>query len=170
MNFKRVVFTLVLLVITHICSLKAYAASFKPYQVKAVYVFRMASFIRWTNESEMKSLNFCIIGDDKVKRVLSTITEGKVIRELPITVTSKMNEECNVTYVTGYKSTFDRKKYTTPSNVTISDQKNFTKQGGVIELQTVNSQIKPKINLDNVQLDDYTIGSNLLRIATVEGK
>ena len=170
MNFKRVVFALVLLVVTHVSALKVYAANFKPHQVKAVYVFRMANFIRWTSEPEMKSLNFCIIGDDQVKRVLKTITEGKVIRALPIRITSEMKPDCNVTYISGYKSKFDRKKYNLPSNVTISDEKNFTKQGGIIELQTVSNQIKPKISLENAQLGDYTIGSNLLRIATVEGK
>lgn len=170
MNFKRVFLVLTLLTVSLISSCKVYAASFKPHQVKAVYVFRMANFIRWTNEAEMKSLNFCVIGDDRVKKVLSTITKGQVIRSLPIKVISGLRSDCHVTYVSGYKSKFEHAKYASSPNVTISDNEGFTQQGGVIELQTVSNQIKPKINLDNAQLEDYTIGSNLLRIATVEGK
>ena len=75
-------FTLVLLIISTTTS----AASFKSYEVKAVYLFRIANFIRWNDESTMDTVNFCVIGDKKVSQVLSEITAGKSIRSLAINV------------------------------------------------------------------------------------
>ncbi|WP_454440822.1 YfiR family protein [Vibrio bathopelagicus] len=119
------------------------ATSFSPNQMKAIYLLRVANFIRWDNESQMNSVDFCVIGDKEVSEVLTSFTNGETMRLLPIHVHQTVTPQCDITY--------------------------FTRMGGVVELVTVDNKIKPKINLDNAKRGNYIIGSNLLRIAVVEG-
>ncbi len=148
----------------------ASAASFKSYEVKAVYLFRIANFIRWNDESTMDTVNFCVIGDKKVSQVLTEITAGKSIRSLAINVQQSITSLCDITYFSELSNSQFTSKDHSPHTVTISDIPNFTDMGGVIELTHIDSKLKPKINLANAKRGNYIIGSNLLRISIVEGK
>lgn len=160
------VFTLALLMISTTKS----AASFKSYEVKAVYLFRIANFIRWNDESTMDTVNFCVIGDKKVSQVLTEITTGKSIRSLAINVQQSITSLCDITYFSEHSNSQFTRKDHSPHTVTISDIPNFTDMGGVIELTHIDNKLKPKINLANAKQGEYVIGSNLLRIAIVEDK
>ncbi|UPR54813.1 YfiR family protein [Vibrio cyclitrophicus] len=153
-----------------IVPLNTSAASIKPYEMKAVYLFRIANFIRWNDESSMKTVNFCVIGDKKVSQVLTSITEGKSIRSLVIQVQQSNTSKCDITYLSDHENDQFRSQEHSPHTVTISDIPNFTDLGGVIELTNIDNKLKAKINLDNARRGDYVIGSNLLRIAIVEGQ
>lgn len=153
-----------------IVPLNTSAASFKPYEVKAVYLFRIANFIRWNNENTMSSVNFCVIGDEKVSKALTSITEGKSIRSLAIQVQQSVTPKCDITYLSELDNNEFSSQAHSPHTVTISDIPNFTDMGGVIELTHIENKLKPKINLVNARSGEYVIGSNLLRIAIVEGQ
>ncbi|UXA00194.1 YfiR family protein [Vibrio splendidus] len=153
-----------------IVPLNTSAASIKPYEMKAVYLFRIANFIRWNDESSMNTVNFCVIGDKKVSQVLTSITEGKSIRSLVIQVQQSNTSKCDITYLSDHENDPFRSQEHSPHTVTISDIPNFTDLGGVIELTNIDNKLKAKINLDNARRGDYVIGSNLLRIAIVEGQ
>jgi len=145
------------------------AATFKPYQIKAVYIFRIANFIRWEDESERQSLRFCVEGSSKVKGALASIIKGKTIRTLSLELLENSQPNtCDIIYLSGIK--YKQADIYGEHSVTISDYKGFARKGGIIELQSNNSKIRPRINLNNANLDDYTIGSNLLRIAIMEDK
>ncbi|MBW3696272.1 YfiR family protein [Vibrio sp. T187] len=144
-------------------------ANFKPFQIKAVYIFRIANFVRWDNEDTKQTLTFCVEGAPKIKKVLGSIIEGKTIRSMPLQLGQlKISKSCDIVFI-AQKDAKDMMTGDTLHRLTISDKKEFSKYGGVIELQTVSNKIKPKINLENAHLGNYTIGSNLLRIAVVEG-
>ncbi|SBT11581.1 YfiR family protein [Vibrio celticus] len=153
-----------------IVPLNTSAASFKPYEVKAVYLFRIANFIRWNDESTMNTVNFCVIGDEKVSKALTSITQGKSIRSLAIQVHQLVTPKCDITYLSVLDNDKFSRKAHSPHTVTISDIPNFTDMGGVIELTHIDNKLKPKINLVNARRGEYVIGSNLLRIAIVEGQ
>ncbi|MEZ9300326.1 YfiR family protein [Vibrio splendidus] len=153
-----------------IVPLNTSAASFKPHEVKAVYLFRIANFIRWNDESTMNTVNFCVIGDEEVSKALTSITQGKSIRSLAIQVHQLVTPRCDITYLSDLDNDEFSRKAHSPHAVTISDIPNFTEMGGVIELTHINNKLKPKINLVNARRGEYVIGSNLLRIAIVEGQ
>lgn len=144
------------------------ATSFSPNQMKAIYLLRVANFIRWDNESQMNSVDFCVIGDKEVSEMLTSFTNGETMRLLPIHVHQTVTSQCDITYFTVANERFDISLYS-PNMITVSPTPNFTRMGGVVELVTVDNKIKPKINLDNAKRGNYIIGSNLLRIAVVEG-
>ena len=175
MSFRRLVSRLIYcMVFTITFSPIVSAEGFKPYEVKAVYLFRIANFIQWHDESSMDSVQFCVMGNQKVADTLISITNGKSIRSLPIGVQQNISPECNIAYLSdverGSIETELNSNDISPNMVTISDTLNFTELGGVIELTRIDNKIKPKINLTNAKRGNYIIGSNLLRISIVEGK
>ncbi|MFS1947871.1 YfiR family protein [Vibrio lentus] len=114
------------------------ATSFNSNEMKAIYLLRIANFIRWDNESQMNSVDFCVIGDKEASDVLTSFTNGETMRLLPIHVHQTVTPQCDLTYFAVADEGFDNK-------------------------------IKSKINLDNAKRGNYIIGSNLLRIAVMEG-
>ncbi|WP_117233993.1 YfiR family protein [Vibrio maerlii] len=165
MNFK--VASLIAFIVSGF-SISTNAAQYSPDQVKAVYLYRIANFVRWDNETEMDRIRFCIHGNEAIRSTLEVITKGKSIREMPIEVLTSDKNRCDVVFVSGEQQIeFEQLN---DHVLTISDTQGFTLDGGVIELQTIQSKIKPFINLDNAKDGGFSIGSQLLRIATVEGK
>ena len=158
MSFKRLWFILFTLVF----SLPTWA-KFTPEQVKAVYIYRIASFVYWHHDDEKKGINICAPDDDKIKALLINITKDKVIRNKPLYVT---DSECDVLYISRQENvtliTFNRE-----NTVSVSDLEGFTQLGGVIELATTSGRIKPKVNLNNI--GEYTLSANFLRVADIEG-
>lgn len=145
---------------------QANANSYKSHEIKAVYIYRIANFIRWDNEKNFNSLKFCIQDNREIENALQVIAKKHSIRTLPVKVSSIIDETCHVAFVNGVSNVSKLSSHV----VTISDHESFTESGGVIQLEHINNKIKPKISLKNSASRSYTIGSNLLRISTLEGK
>lgn len=138
-------------------------AKFTPEQVKAVYIYRIASFVYWNHEEQKTTINICAPDDEKVRALLVNITKDKVIRNKPLHVT---DDQCDVLYISKVEN-IDLIQYDQANTLSISDLQSFTQQGGVIELATTSGRIKPKVNLDNI--GEYTLSANFLRVADIEG-
>ncbi|MCW8334937.1 YfiR family protein [Vibrio paucivorans] len=164
MNFKRIYIAMILMVCVAVPG--HLHAAYKPEEVLAVYVFRIANFINWPDEASMTSLNFCVEGDKQIARLLDVIIQGKTIRSMPLALYPGISEKCNVLFVSK-KSLLSQDITHSDSMVTISDSKRFTERGGVIALVPSEGRIKPKINIDNI--GSYSISSSLLRISIIEG-
>jgi hypothetical protein len=141
----------------------AYAA-FSPEQVKAVYLYRIVSFIHWQNEDRMSSINICVPDSDEIRSIMSEIAEGKTVRNKPIHITS---QGCDVVFIS-QRTNLTMLKTMPKNTVTVSDVLRFTDYGGAVELVTKAGKIKPKVNLGNV--GSYRISSNFLRVSDVEGE
>ncbi len=164
MNFKLVT---LLLGSCMLVTAPIQAAQYLPDQVKAVYLFRIANFVHWHNEEHKDRLRFCIFGNDEIKKTFRAITKDKKVREMTIDVAEEVASDCDVVFAAGSNKSFLSR--VNSDALTIGDAKNFTKSGGMIELKTVNSKIKPVISLPNANKGDFTIGSRLLRVSTLEG-
>lgn len=138
-------------------------AKFTPEQVKAVYIYRITSFIQWNDEQQMSRINICVPDDSKVRTILTDITRNKAVRNKPLKIT---NEQCDVLYISR-EDNLTAVKNTPPNTVLISDIDEFTHLGGVIELVNKQGRIKPKVNLDNV--GSYSISASFLRVADLIG-
>lgn len=143
------------------------ASQYTPNQVKAVYLYRIASFIQWDNEQDMDSVRFCVVGNEEIKSTLEVITKGKKIRDLELEVVTGISSYCNVAFLSSNMTSKEVSEHSS-SIVTVSDIKGFTKQGGIIELQEVGTKVRPLINLGNSKEGPFSIGSRLLRVSKVE--
>lgn len=138
-------------------------AKYTPEQVKAVYIYRIANFIHWNQDSVMTQVNICVPDNPSIKEILTEITQDKQIRNKPIRV---VEQDCHILFVSQLDNLpvySDVRRKT----VSISDMDNFTDNGGVIELNLNDGRIKPRVNLDNI--GDYSISSNFLRVSDIEG-
>ncbi len=138
-------------------------AKYTPEQVKAVYIYRIANFIHWNQDSLMTQVNICAPDNQSIKEILTEITQDKQIRNKPIRV---VDQDCHILFISQLDNLpiySDVRRKT----VSISDMDNFTDNGGVIELNLNNGRIKPRVNLDNI--GDYSISSNFLRVSDIEG-
>ncbi len=139
-------------------------AKYTPEQVKAVYLFRIASFVYWPQEALKSQINICVPDNSEIRSILKKITFNKTVREKPFNVT---NHDCDLLYISDedYLPLMEQQPSKT---VLIGDVSKFTRRGGVIELALNNGRIKPKVNMNNI--GDYSISSNFLRIADVVGE
>jgi len=138
-------------------------AKYTPEQVKAVYIYRIANFIHWNQDSVMTQVNICVPDNPSIKEILTEITQDKQIRNKPIRV---VEQDCHILFISQMDNLpvySDVRRKT----VSISDMDNFTDNGGVIELNLNDGRIKPRVNLDNI--GDYSISSNFLRVSDIEG-
>ncbi|WP_159652801.1 YfiR family protein [Vibrio atypicus] len=138
-------------------------AKFTPQQVKAVYIYRIASFVHWTRDAQMPVINICVPDDSEIREILENITKDKEIRNKPILVGS---QNCDVLYISK-KESLNMIDISQKQAISISDIHDFVELGGVIELTTLGGRIKPKVNLNNV--GEFTISSNFLRVADIVG-
>lgn len=167
MNFKHFFLSIMMSVLTFV-PVSLAASQYSSDQVKAVYLFRIASFVRWDNEGEMDRVRFCIEGNEGIKSTLTEIVKDKKIRDLEIEVAQKTTQECEVVFLSSKVESLNLNRYG-PETLTVSDVHGFTRMGGVIELETIKSRIRPLINLSNTDGAPFSIGSKLLRVSKVEG-
>tara|TARA_Y100001956_G_C4125254_1_gene189678 strand:+ start:1306 stop:1797 length:492 start_codon:yes stop_codon:yes gene_type:complete len=160
MSFKRWIF---LWFISAAAFSPAVAAKYTPEQVKAVYIYRIASFVFWNADEQMSDIKICAPDDEQVREILTDITRDKEIRNKPLHI---VDSECDVLYITK-KESLSLLSSEPASTVSISDIKSFTELGGVVELTTLGGRIKPKVNLNNV--GQYTLSANFLRVADIVG-
>ncbi|NOH81082.1 YfiR family protein [Vibrio sp. RE86] len=138
-------------------------AKYTPEQVKAVYLYRIATFIQWENEEEMREINICVVDDSAIEAVLRKITQDKQVRNKPLRIT-KTN--CHVLYF-AKQATVHALNQLDRNIVTIGGTQGFTASGGAIELVEKSGKIRPKVDLGNIQ--GYRLSANFLRVADVEG-
>lgn len=138
-------------------------SKYTPEQVKAVYLYRIVTFIQWDKELEMNRINICVADDSEIQKILVQITRGKQVRNKPLNIT---NADCDVLYISE-RSNFNLLEGVPKGTVTIGGMKQFTRDGGAIELVEKQGKIKPKVNLNNIS--GYRLSSNFLRVAEIEG-
>lgn len=153
---------LVALFVVLVVSMPAWS-KYTPEQVKAVYLYRIATFIQWEQESSMNRINICVVDDTEIEKILVQITRGKQVRNKPLNIT---DADCDVLYISE-PSNLSLLSGLSNGTVTIGGMEQFTSNGGAIELVEKKGKIKPKVNLENVA--GYQLSSNFLRVAEIEG-
>lgn len=146
-----------------------YATIYEAHQVKAVYIFRIASFVRWPNDNDMDVINFCGIGDGRVTETLKKVIQGRSTRGKQLSYEPLKPENiqwCNVVFMPESENQIDMGALS-PSTLTVSDRTGFGESKGMVELRTFKGKIKPVINLANIKSSELSITSPLLRVATL---
>ncbi|PSU35021.1 YfiR family protein [Photobacterium lutimaris] len=141
---------------------------FSEHDIKAVYVYRLASFIRWP-EGKNSNIKYCTLGEDRTTRSLHALFEKPSSRGKLEAIASLTDAalHCDLLFIT-----HDAIQPITPlpqykGLLTISDSPNMLSEGGMIELRTLNYQIKPILHKGNIHNGLLTVSSQLLRIALI---
>ena len=146
-------------------------AAYQAHQIEAVYIFRIANFIQWTEKEPESSLTFCGDSFDPVVQTLIKISTDKRIQGRSIEIDTNNNlpiQACDI-YIANQNTQSSDLQAMGENTLTISGKQNFTREFGMIELRQVNGKVKPIINLDNLDNSSFKISSQLLRVSVIEG-
>jgi len=158
----------------------SYAADFpvvEEYQVKSVFLFNFAKFIKWPDavfSDSQAPLYICIIGDDPFKQAIDITIENEIVRGHSILIerldSIKNAESCQILFisqseVSNLATIFDHLQQ--QPVLTVSDIDSFVEQGGMIQFFKLGRKVRLLINPDKVKMAGLLISANLLRIAKI---
>ena len=134
-------------------------------------------FGKWPDESFKDKSAPIIIGivkNEAMTKTLSAAVRGKIVGDRGIQVVDiadeKAAETCHILYI---DSADDEKVdnflalVRSKPILTVSDDDNFTSEGGVIRLFELDSKLRIEINVDEAERSGLTISSKLLSLAQV---
>lgn len=146
------------------------------YQLKAVFLFNFAQFVEWPAEvfpQPDSPIVIGILGKNPFGVFLQETVEGEQINGHPLVVVHYTSvediENCQILFINQSTARLDDvlKKLEGKDILTVSDDNNFTKVGGMIRFKNENKKIKLQINLAAVKGSDITISSKLLRLSEI---
>ncbi|MGF1700370.1 YfiR family protein [Photobacterium makurazakiensis] len=142
--------------------------SYSAHKIKTVYVYRLANFIRWPSP-QPQPLRYCVLGRNSITVTLDTFFSNVEISSPLVHMTdlTAASQQCDVLYITEQKLNILQAIPQYPNLLTISDSPQFLERGGMIELRTYSSQIKPVLALTHLERSNLSVSSQLLRIAII---
>lgn len=147
------------------------------YQVKAVFLFNFAQFVDWPPEAFADSLAplvIGVVGDDPFGPLLEATVRGETVhaRSLEIRRYRRTDDlsTCHVLFISrsetarlaGILAALQGQPI-----LTVSDDEDFARRGGVVGFVTESGKIRFRINLEAARAARLTISSKLLRLAEV---
>src|SRR5690606_29342491 len=169
------------LIITLLTGIQTISFAQKPvvpeHQIKAIFLFNFIQFVEWPSqafESVDSPIVIGILGENPFGGYLNEVLAGEVVNGRSVIVKRFNNvdelDTSHILYIhnppTGdYKKLFakiDRRNV-----LTISDDPNFIKEGGMIRFVNVDKRIQLQINPEAAKKANLTISSKLLRLAEI---
>lgn len=147
------------------------------YQVKAVFLYNIAQFIDWPQDSfpnEKSPIIIGVLGSDPFGSYLDETVQGEEINGHPVIIERYAKpsqvKNCQILFI---HLTSTPKLSNVLNNLkgkrilTVGDATNFAKQGGMVWFFKQEKKIKIGINLDAVKKENIIISSKLLRLAEI---
>jgi hypothetical protein len=147
------------------------------YQVKAVFLYRFASFVRWPNSvfaNRYTPFRICILGDDPFREEIDITVENESIKGRRIEIQRLSNlaivNSCQILFISQSQASYLSSILTYLQKkpiLTVSDIDTFVEQGGMIQFFKVGRRVRFYIAPDTVKKTGLQVSGNLLRIAKV---
>ena len=137
-------------------------------ELKAVFVYNFLKFVVWPQKKE--KITLCVLGKTDLQTYLLAL-DGKTIKDQRIEVKlidTESIDRCQALFIG--KTTKETLNYALNvaryNNIlTISDLSGFVKNGGMIEIYSINNKLRFDINLKSAQEANLKISSRLLKLA-----
>lgn len=143
-------------------------------QVKAAFVFNFFKFVEWpapANRQTPRSIRLCIIGKrplDGNLDLLAGRNVGTRMIELITNPSPSIDSPCHIAYIaeanTDFLKELQRMGLPAPT-LTVSDQRGFIDEGGMIELRIIDGKVRFDINLVAARGANLKLSSQLLQLA-----
>lgn len=137
--------------------------------VKTAFLFNFFKFIEWPNGIAQETFVLCMAYEDDLGTTLRALEE-KTIQEKPVLihrdVTGAELKNCHIIYITGgaHLASVMAQVKDLPI-VTVSEQADFLKQGGIINLVADNNRLGFSINLAQANKLGLHFSAKLLKLA-----
>ena len=159
-------------------TLPSFAASFSDHQIKAVFLFNFASFVRWPETSfGVKTSPFVFCASNAHSPTIKTlrkVIEGESVGSHKLVLKAPFKPadlaSCHILFLeetdlAHYRELLPR--LSSGSLLTVSDTANFVERGGLIQFAQHKTQIQPIINTSQLEQSQLDISSTLLRLAKI---
>lgn len=156
-------------------NLRAQQSTASEYEVKATYLYNFARFTEWPAKGEdVKDNSFavCVLGHDPFGSVLDTILAGEAIngKHMVHRRISTVQDAANCRIVFISSSEESRLKETLAvlggmSALTVSDIRDFSVRGGMIQFVLERDKVRFKVNLQTAGKAGLVLSSELLKVA-----
>jgi hypothetical protein len=152
----------------------AAAAGTSDAAVKAAFVFNFAKFTEWPALAPGAPIVACVAGDDDIAAELVQIVKGETVGGHAVTVRQPHDSafwgECQLLFVgSGERKAFAMLATALKGQpiLTVSDGKDFSRSGGIVELYVEQGRLRFAINLDTAERARLRLSSRLLGLAKV---
>jgi hypothetical protein len=167
-----------------LCLLRGFshaAEATKEYQVKAVFLFRLAQFVDWPVNSfadESSPIVIGVLGDDPFGEALDLAVQGETAHNRPLSVTRFRSvsdvKACHVLFVSRSETARIQETMTALSGrsiLTVSDIDEFvTRHNGMVRFTTDKNKINLRVDPEAAKAVGLVLNSRLLRMAEVVTK
>ncbi len=147
------------------------------YRVKLAFLYNFAHFVEWPADSFRDSaapLDICVAGENPFQGEIEQTLRGRTVEGHPVEV-RKLNpgenpHDCQMIFVraTEKKGTPRILASSKGSSIlTVGEVKGFAERGGIINLTSVENQLRFEINLDAAAQTRLKISSKLLALAKI---
>ncbi len=154
----------------------AVADMLEEYTVKAALSLNFARFTEWplaALQPNAATITLCTLGDNIVHEAFSGVEKktvgNKVMRVINLTRIRDL-EQCQLLFVSGLEQNKTIQlisEIRKLSILTIGEETEFLKSGGMVVLQIVDGKVNMQINLDAVKKAGLQINSRVLKLATI---
>lgn len=160
-----------------ICFLSTFALqaqTMPSYQVKAAFLYNFSRFVEWPASAfNWKGAPFVIgiLGQDPFGPYLEEIVEDEKAGDRRIII-KRFNSvaevsECHILFVNTGAAAENIRALRNKSILTVSDEANFARDGGMIRFFTDNNKIRLQINVAAARSASLNISAKLLRVAEI---
>jgi hypothetical protein len=159
--------------------LSAQSSVSKEYQIKAVFLFNFAQFVKWPDRVFTRSdepFRIGILGDDPFDGFIDATVQGEKVDGHPLVIQRYASvadiKVCQILFISrsesekmeGILSDLKGKNI-----LTVADSEGFIKSGGIVLLSKEENKIRLQINLEAAKNANLSISSKILRLAEIVG-
>ncbi len=140
------------------------------YKIKAAYLYNFTKFVTWPPDPS-PTFNLCIVGKDPFARLIDPIQKRTVstrpikVYRLPKVDNSSTNPQVSCHII--FSSESRPPLVSAESSLTVGEQANFAKAGGMIEFIQQGGRIKLLVNLAAVKKSQLKVSAKLLEVAEI---
>jgi YfiR/HmsC-like len=144
------------------------------YQVEAAYLYNFTKFVEWPTDSAGKNQSFtiCVLGDDPFGGALDTTLAGEEIHGSKLAArrigTAQDSADCRILFVSSSEESRLNEILAAldgASVLTVSDIRDFSRRGGMIQFVMANGRVRFEVNVKNVARAGLSVSADLLEVA-----
>ncbi len=153
--------------------------SYSDDQIKAVFLYHFTSFIKWPEDAFSSGdthFRICTPETDPINKTLSVIIAGEAVNnrdiELYTLAEGDQAKSCQILYLPQGNDghLLEQLNHGASRTLTVSDDKEFIKRGGMIKFHFERGRIRPVIHKPRLDNANLKASAKLLQLATLVSK
>jgi len=143
-------------------------------EVKSAYLYNFGKFVEWPAKAAIVGEFFpiCVLGDDSFGSTLETTIAGESIEGKKVLVKRVAKSQdavsCRILFISSSQQNRIKEilaELDSTSVLTVSDMREFTRHGGMIQFVVEENKVRFEVNLTSAERSGLSLSSQLLKVA-----